>query len=186
MADISGDFQILPQQRDQKLSFTAVPKSKSVLYAGLVMGFFLLVYGAFYFFNDRLDKQLATLDGQLTEIQNNRNTQKEGRLLQIGRQLTVFNELIRMHSYWSEGLNGFFRLIKPQVRFESLEMNGEKGTLNIKATTDSYESVAQQLSIFYKNNDIQDVSFGGMSSDESGKINFVFVVTLDLNKFIYK
>ena len=77
-------------------------------------------------------------------------------------------------------------MIKPQVRFESLEMNGEKGTLNIKATTDSYESVAQQLSIFYKNNDIQDVSFGGMSSDESGKINFVFVVTLDLNKFIYK
>lgn len=186
MPEMTGEFQLLPQQDNQKVSLTIRPKSRAVLYSSLVLVFIVLIWGALMFYKQSLMNQIKTTDSKIAAIQAARNYDNEEVILTLDHQLSVFNNLYGSHVYWTQGLSELFKLIKPEVRLNSLSGEVTKGAFAFGAVAPSYTVLAQQLHVFLNDKDVKSMNFGGLSKDDSGKISFDVLLTVSVPKYFYK
>ncbi len=184
MAD-QGGLQLLPEKRrrvevqtkgDMGLLIFGV-----VLLISVVAGYFLLntmVMDA--------RSELASLDSQYMDINNERDRSAEDRILTLSRQLGLINRLLDSHIYWSQGLDKLERLTLPEIRYVNLNGDLIANTVTFTINSTSYTNLAKQISAYLSDNSILDVNLFNTTSLPNGLFTSNLNIIFDPVTFLFK
>jgi Tfp pilus assembly protein PilN len=115
---------------------------------------------------------------------NEKRDLKGEELLKITKQqIDTTSNLIKNHTYWTQGLYKIASLIQNEVQVESLSVT-DKISLNIVAS--NYATVAKQIASFIYDDSIKDVEIGKIDPSANGLLGLSITLTFDEAKLIKK
>lgn len=181
----NAEIQLLPQTR-KKVEIKIPGQNKLLFFA---LGFLVLL-GGFYsglaYYKNLLDEKLSLAEQGLVDLEKSRNKENEDKILALQDRLRIIRPMISSHIFWSAGLAKLQNLTSPQVQIDSLSVNLDKKEFNFKAFTPNYTTLAKQISAFYADDLITDVTLGKVISLPTGKLEFNMQINFDVNKLLKK
>lgn len=96
----------------------------------------------------------------------------------LSNKLGAIQEIISGHRFGSNVFVLLERLVHPEVVFSSFSYADETRKIELSGKGSSYRAVAEQIALFEADQQVESVSFGGLSLDDRGSINFKAVVIL--------
>jgi hypothetical protein len=178
------EIQLLPNTR-KKISYSATGRSKLLVLSFVFIGLLAGVYFGLVYYKNSATKNLNNIDQELVANEEARSKTDEDMLLRLKNSLAIIGPLLKNHVLWSDALAHMQSLINPQVQFDSLMVDSAKEEYTFKAFASSYSTVAKQISAFYADDAIKDLSVGKITGQPDGKVDFTIQLSLDSEK-LYK
>ncbi len=180
-----GGLQLLPENR-RKID-VKVPGQNRLI--GIGMGFLIvviLIYGGLILYGKSIDKKIESADKQLAEIATQASAKKDSMeaLNIISKQMAITEQIINNHTFWSIAFSKIEDRLAGAVQFKSLSAQAADATLNIRASTDTYATIARQLAAFTGTDGVTDVSLDGVNTLTTGKLDFNTKLTFNKEKFL--
>ncbi|HVZ11075.1 MAG TPA: hypothetical protein VG941_01495 [Candidatus Paceibacterota bacterium] len=184
MAD-KGGIQLLPETR--KSIVVTTPGENKIIYFGIaVLAIVLAVYGGVWWYGNRLDQKLDAANAALVNLENERNLQTEGALLTLSQQMNTATQIVKNHTYWSQGLSKIEAALQNKVQFVNFSGQTEDNTFRFEAITDSYSTLARQLAAFVVDDSVEDITLDNVSIQTTGKLDVTAHVKFKPEKFLKK
>jgi len=184
MAD-QGGLQLLPETR-HKVEVRREGENKMLVWGVIVL---ILVVGGFVganFYLTTLEEDLGVLDNQYMGIENQRDKDAEIQITTLNKQLSLINNLLDNHVFWSNGFNKFEQLTLPSLRFKSLTGSSDAEKIDFKVTTRTYTDIAKQIAAYLTDESIIDVNINGTSALPNGQIDTDLSINFDSINFLRK
>jgi hypothetical protein len=178
-----GGLQLLPENR--KRIDVKIPGENNLVYTGIALVVVILVaYAGLWFYSTDLTTKLADGDTQIMELEKSRDKKAEQNLITLSKQISIINQLMKSHVYWSTGLSKIESALQGNVQFKSMSAVLGENTIHIRALSDNYSTIAKQLAAFVADDSIKDVTLDGVNSLTNGKLDFNAKVSFDRVKFL--
>jgi len=158
--------------------------NRSMIYAGAFLAFVVLVWGGLYFFKSSIESQVVDLKSEIAIIELARDNEAEIQVLSFYKQLKAANQLLSEHVVWSKAFSKLSELVEPSVVFDNLQTSLEDQRFTFTASTDSFTSVARQISAFYADESIKSINVGNISTDTDGRAGFSVIVEFIKKDFL--
>lgn len=184
MADIGG-LQLLPETR-KKIEIRIPGQNKFLIFSFVFSLIVLVAYFSLFSYESSLNSKSSFLDSQLSAIEKSRDKTAETNLLNLSSQLKIINPLLNNHLIWSDAFAEIQNLTLPQIQYEVLNANFDSKKYVFKATAANYTTVAKQIAAFYGSDTFTDVALDKVSSQPSGRVEFMLELIFDPNKFLIK
>ncbi|OGN05878.1 MAG: hypothetical protein A2746_00815 [Candidatus Yanofskybacteria bacterium RIFCSPHIGHO2_01_FULL_44_22] len=182
MPDKNG-LQLLPETR-RKIE-VKVPGENRTVYAGIAVLVLVVAAAAgLYFFGNSLGNKIIGLDGELNNLENQRDKKAEANLLVLDKQLSLISVLLNDHIYWSKAMAKVESLLQGQVQFENLAAATPDSKFDFKALAANYTTIARQIAAFMSDESIKDVVLNNVNTLTNGKLEFNMQITFDKAKFL--
>lgn len=184
MAD-QGGLQLLPETR-HKVAVKREGENKMLIWGVIVL---VLVVGGFVganFYLTSLEEDLGVLDSQYLDIENQRDKAAEAQISTLNKQLSLINNLLDNHVFWSNGFSKFEELTIPAVRFRTLNGTSETERIDFKVTSVNYTDIAKQISAYLTDDSILDVSINNTTALPSGQVDTDLSINFDALNFLRK
>lgn len=94
----------------------------------------------------------------------------------LSNKIGAIQEIISGHRFSSNVFSLLERLIHPEIVFSSFSYMDEARKVELAGKGSSYRAVAEQIALFEADSQVENVSFGGLSLDDRGSVNFKAVV----------
>lgn len=183
MSDLGG-LQLLPETR--KKIEVHIPGQNRLLILAVVFLFIILgLYAGLQAYKQGLFTTLASIDGQLADIESARDKKLETALLDLNRQLAVVNPLLSAHFFWSDAFIKIQSVTQPQVQFQSLNADAIGKKIAAKMVAANYTVVAKQLAALYTVDSITDVILNKVQSQPTG-LDVTMQINFNTQKFLNK
>lgn len=180
MAD-AGGLQLLPETR-KRIQYST-PGQNRLLYISLAFIVLLgLIYGGLYYYKSTVRSKLDDIENKLVKNEEARSKADEEKILELKKTLAVVEPLYNSKISFTQVFNRVQSLVVPQVQFDSLIVNFDKKEYGFKAYGASFAIVAKQVSAFYSDASITDISLGKVISGSDGKIEFYINLKFDPTK----
>ncbi len=172
---------VMPSNPRRRLIQLGVIAGGAIVVVGLAFGGLLL-------YQQNIKKQITSTESQLTDVQQRiaQLSVAQKQAAATTQKLSAISSLVSRHTRWTK----FFAMIEkytmPKVTYGAGFSGNLNGALSFSATTDSYETVAQQYLIFEQlvanHQFISAFSITGATSstDKDGKIQVHFTVSMTL------
>ncbi len=184
MAD-KGGLQLLPETR-KKLDIK-VPGENRLIAVGVVCILLVsLAGGGLWAYADSLGKKISDADTQIVALDARRNLMTEKSLITLSRQMSVTDQVIKKHTYWSTGFSEIEKALQNNVQFKSFSVALGEQSIHIRALTDNYATLAKQLAAFTKLPAVTDVTLDGVTSLTTGKLDFNAKIFFNSAEFLKK
>ena len=178
-----GGIQLLPESR-RKIE-VRVPGENRWIYAGVVaLVVVFSVSAGMAYYRGGLEDRLAGLDGDIANLEKQRDQRVEENLLILDRQLSLTTNLLNNHIFWSKALAKIESLTQPQVQFSSFNAKEAGGLFQMTANTLNYTSLAKQIASYVSDDSIKDIDLTNVQVLTNGRLEFTIGLTFDKNKFI--
>lgn len=181
MSNTNGGLQLLPETR-RRIDVYIPGQNRWLLIASVFVGLVLLTGGGLYLYRQSIVKEIATIDGQLQQIENQRKPADEDKLLKLKEAITAAKPILANHVVWSTAFDRIQHLILPQVQFDNLSVKLNKGEYSFRAFASNFVTVARQIAAFNGDDAIINTDIGKMSAQTDGRVQFNAKLNLDLNK----
>lgn len=183
MPDQKGGLQLLPETR-RKVEIK-VPGENRFLYLGAaVLAATLVLFLGISFYSGFLIKKIAGIDGDLVNLEKQRDKKNEESLLLLDKQLSLISRLLSDHIFWSKGLAKVESLLQNQIQFETFSAATMENKLDFKALAANYTVVARQIAAFISDESIKDITLSNVNTLTNGKLEFNMKLDFDKTKFI--
>ena len=183
MAD-KGGLQLLPENR-KRIDIKIPGENRLIeLGAGLI-AIILVVSAGLWWYSGSLNAQITSDDAQLASLEKSRDKGAEQKLITFSKQVSITNQLLQSHVYWSTGLSKVEAALQGNVQFKSLSAVLSEDSLHIRALSDNYTTIAKQLAAFVADDSIKDVTLDGVSTLTNGQLDFSAKVSFDPVKFLH-
>lgn len=158
----------------EKAGFKTIFSKIGILLIGLLV-LSLVVYGSLLYYNKSLTNQLSELQTQTEEINKQRDTEFEGKVISLEAALNSLNKILKNHLYWSNVFSKFESLTLPQVNFSNFSANlKDDGSVNLtlSGSASGYTYLAKQLVSFSQDELVSNIGLSGISLGTEGGISF--------------
>ena len=182
MAD-KGGLQLLPNTR-KSIKIRIPGENRLVYIGGALIALVLVIYGGLWFYGQNLQSRVNDADNQLVSLDKSRNLQNENQLLTLSKQITTASQVLNGHVHWSNAFSKIEAELQPNVQFESISGLLSDDSMQIRAQTDNYSTIAKQIAAFVADDSIKDISLGNVSTLTNGKLDFSAKITFDQAKFL--
>ena len=135
----------------------------------------LLTYGGLSFYSKSLNNKLNTIQDQLKNLNDQRDSKFEKEVGAIDEALKNLKIILANHLYWSNLFSGFEDIIVPKVSFSGFNGNLEQdGSVNLvlDGKTAGYTYLAKQMISFSQNKLVSHVDVSEISLGTEGGIQF--------------
>lgn len=135
----------------------------------------LLIYGGLFFYNRSLDSQLYELQGQVDEIDRQRDKEFEKEVVSLEKALKSLKIILRSHFYWSNLFSKLENLAVPLVSFSDFSGGIDKDgsiSLLLSGKSSGYTYLAKQMASFNQEGLISETSLSGVELGTEGGIEF--------------
>ncbi len=181
--DIKNQFQLLPGTK--KRLGIKVPGENRFLYVGsAILGAVLVTSFAINRYVDNLTQQIDDINGQISAINQKRDSKGEEILKVTKQQIEITSKLIKGHSYWTQGLYKIASLIQNEVQLQSFTVAINKIDIKILAT--NYATIAKQIASFTYDDSIKDVDVQKITPDANGLLGLTISLVFNESKLIKK
>lgn len=182
--DGRDSLQLLPGTK--KRLGIKTPGENKFLYAGsAILGAALVATFAMGQYQISLKNQIKELNGQITALEQKRNKKGEVELKLIRDRITTIGDLIKNHTYWTQGFSWFADLLQSEVQVKGVTLE-KGGKVTFSAVAANYTVIARQLAVLLTDNKIKDIKFGGVKSSTDGGLEFGMELIIDLPRIILK
>jgi amino acid permease len=159
-------------------------KVKKVFWANIILYLLLIIFLGFFVSYFILNKSQQKLAQELSELEKNLTRTPAEKALE--EELTGYQEkigdigpLISSHQFPVNIFDFFEKVSHPKVWFNRFDLISEQEVVNLSGQTDSFETLAQQILIFEKEEIIRDINLPKVSISKEGKISFDLRLTFD-------
>jgi len=121
--------------------------------------------GRLFDINDDLRSQIDSLEEDLDP-----NLVRE--LVNISNNIASARAIIRNHFLTSNVFEFLEKNTHPKVSYGSISYSAQSRKMDFSAIAANYLVLARQISVFESSPMVEKVSFGGLSIDEGGNVNF--------------
>ena len=157
-----------------KVGFKTIFSKIGILLIGLSV-LSLIVYGGLFYYNKSLTEKLSELRTQAEEINRQRDTEFEEKVISLEAVLNSLKKILKNHVYWSNVFSKFESLTLPQVSFSnfsaSLKDDGSVG-LTISGNTSGYTYLAKQMVSFSQDELVSNIGLSEINLGTEGGIEF--------------
>lgn len=170
MAD-RGGIQLLQETR-RRIEIKTPGENRLQTWGILLL---VLVLGIFFgckWYAGTLNAQIATLDGQLTALEQERDKDAEKALLTYNKQAALMMELLKNHIFWSHAFSKLEHLLQGSVRLKTFSGSADKQSIMFSAQAPSYSVIAKQIASFMADSGVEDVVIDGIKSSSLGALDF--------------
>ncbi len=184
MADVGG-IQLLPEtRRELKVKNRGVNKFfySSIAIVSIVAALSL----GLIFYRMSLEKQIDSLNQQLSDLEQQRDKKGEASLKVLAAQFGTITDLIKNHIITTQALDKLNGLMDDKVQVINFSVSVFTEKLGMKMRALNYAAVARQLASFLSGDFVKDVSLGTMGLDTKGNIEFTLELTIDKSKLFLK
>lgn len=183
MAD-SGGLQLIPQKK--RTVEIRRPGENRLLYIG---GAILLVFGGIGFamsqYRGSVESGITEVTAQIEQVAAESRALREDKqkLRILASQLSTATTLVENHIFWTKGLQRVENRLRGDIQITALNANIQDKQLDIRAKSRSFTAIARQISSFYQDNAVLDVSLSRSSANTDGTIEFSMFVKF--NEFTF-
>lgn len=169
-------------------------KSESNLFNSLNVFFYLsliliiiFVAGSvgLFFLQKNMTQKLQDLKVDIAKKGSVEELALEKQVLLTQKKINDFGDLIALHRAASKFFANLEKLTHPSVFFSSIDLNVTKGSVSLAGTTESFETLGQQILILKDESYVKDISLLGASIGKEGKIEFAFDILFASEEFKY-
>ncbi len=165
--------------RVQKVRDFSFLKSKYFLVFLVVIFVCLVTIGFLVYKEIVLSKESKNLNDQFQSLNQILDPKSERMAVKLENKLDKISLLSESHIYSSQLFNLLEELTLPEVQFLKLQIDLEKAEISLDGQTDSYKSLARQITIFEENKNIKSVVASGIQLGEDGRLKFHLKITFD-------
>ncbi len=174
------DIGLIPKSYGkEKVGFKTIFSKIGILLIGLLV-LSLIVYGGLFYYNKSLTERLSELQTQTEEINRQRDTKFEEKVISLEAALNSLSNILKNHVYWSNVFSEFESLTLPQVSFSnfnaSLKDDGSVD-LTLSGNTSGYTYLAKQMVSFSRDELVSNIKLSGINLGTEGGIGFGLSVT---------
>jgi hypothetical protein len=163
----------------EKVGFKTIFSKIGILLVGLLV-LSLIIYGGLFYYNKSLTEKLSELQTQTEEINRQRDTEFEEKVISLEAALNSLSKILKNHVYWSNVFSKFESLALPQVSFSNfnagLENDGSV-KLTLSGNTSGYTYLAKQMVSFSQDELVSNIELSGINLGTEGGIGFGLNVT---------
>jgi len=140
----------------------------------------LLVYGGLLIYAKRLTANLETIKTEISLLAEKRVPEEEKAVVDFDTRLSVLKDVFKNHTYWSNFFTALEKMTIPEAYFSDAKFTlaSKDLTVTLTATTKTYTTLAQQMTVFQDDPRVSKVLVSGISLSEEGGINFTLTLTL--------
>mgnify|MGYP001562136117 CR=1 FL=1 len=184
MAD-KGGLQLLPENRKRIDIKTPGENRMTYMGAGLLV-LILIITGGLWLYGNSLTAKITDADKQIANLEKQRNDLKgaEQKLVTLSKQISLTNQILKNHTYWSKGLSKIESALQSNIQFKSFSAILSEESFRIQALSDNYTTIAKQLAAFIADDSIKDISLDNVNALTSGKLDFNAKIKFDKIKFL--
>ncbi|HZZ99208.1 MAG TPA: hypothetical protein VFK07_00665 [Candidatus Paceibacterota bacterium] len=178
-----GGLQLLPNTR--KRIEVKIPGENRFVYIGATLiALVLIAYGGLWFYGQNLQNHIDSDDSQLVALDKSRDLKAEAQLTTLSQQMSVASQIMKDHVHWSTAFSHLETDLQPSVQFESISAILTDNSIQMRAQTDNYTTIAKQIAAFAADDAVKDILLNNVTSLTSGKLDFNAKITFDPTKFL--
>ncbi len=188
----SLEVNLIPEEllkiKELKFSHQLLNLSGLVVLTLLVVG---AVYGLLVWYQINITNKIKVVDGQIQTVNSEIDEYKQFKEEAVGyqRQLKDLESLLNRHLYWTQFFNLLAAHTIPQIYYQDIAADADRGSVILSAVAKNYESLARQLAAFQQADDlVENVSITSAAAqlDERGMVSEVsFNINLILKPKVF-
>lgn len=137
----------------EELVTTVSAKQRFIVLGLVVIGSALVigaVYGGLTYYQQRITSSITNVEAQLATVRQQSTTLAKDQQVAVSatKKLAAISDLIDRHKQWTKFFGLLEKYTLQKVTYGPAFSGDINGSLSLSATTDSYETVAQQYLIF--------------------------------------
>jgi len=132
----------------------------------------ILAWGGLFLFKKTLVTNAANWREQIGILEKELRPDLLNQLFAISNRLSAAREVLTNHTFSSNVFALLEKNTHPQVFYSSFQYAADTRTITLTAKAGSYRIVADQITIFESDPQVERVSFGGLSLDDKGHVGF--------------
>lgn len=168
------DINLIPREYKLKREKFSGIVSRTV---GAVLALFilsLLVYGGLLFYQNRLNKNLESINQAIENLNIRRDFETEQIMIDLDKKLKVLKEMFENHFYWSNLVAKIEELTVPEVYFSEAQVSlaEDKVDFGFKGNALTYTTLARQIISFQEEPNVESVTVSSITLSADGGIDF--------------
>ena len=143
--------------------------------------FLVLSITSYFVLNHFLEKShanVAELNQVLETLESSENLSLREEVLGHQKRIKDFSYLMSGHLKSSNVFTFLEQACHPRVRFDKFDLDSRKATLKVSGTTQSFETLGQQLIILRKEALVENVTLSRLSMGRGGGVSFDLSISL--------
>ena len=159
-----------------------------MLFSFLIFVLSAALWGGLYSYKNYLNNNIARLGESIKKQRASFEIPTVNEVIGFSEKISVAKKLLAGHKAFSNVLGFLQDFTMKDVRFNDLSYSlGDSGgpSLILSGATKSYASLASQMQVLGKYNQVKQVSVSGLNSDTKGAVNFNLKIILDPAVAIY-
>lgn len=129
------------------------------------------------------EQNLAELKTAIFAKETKESKAIEADVLRSKQQIDIFSSLFTSYKKASKIFNFLKQNCHKQVFFSGIDLDTEKGALNITGKAENFKVLGEQMLIFQMQDFIDNVSLTSLSMEREGGIKFQLLLSLDAKIF---
>ena len=129
-------------------------------------------YGAIYFFSRSLDGKNTELQSQIASVENELDPELIKRLITISATLENGQKLLSNHILSSSIFEFLQQSTHPKVAYGSFSYSYADKKIEVSTVADSFAVLARQIGVYESSDQLSNVTFSGLSTDQNNNIAF--------------
>ena len=144
-----------------------------MVFSGVLFAFSIFIFfGIKFGYTSYLDDQSIKIDQQLESLAKKINEADQEKFIGFYSQIVNLRTVLEKHLFVSNTFKILEKYIIQTVFFKDSSFDVNSNTIQAMGSTDSFNSLAQQMAIFEKAPEITKVSLDAVSLQPSGGVTF--------------
>ena len=154
--------------------------------ACVILGLVIFTYAIFYFKAYMGNQEIMNIDKNISLYGTTDQKQQEAQVFDYKKKIDDFAGLLANHTMSSNIFTFLETNTLPGVIFSGFTLSTQKDEIRLSGQADNLSALGKQFTAFEHNKDsVQSISVVNSQIASSGKINFVFNISLDQKIFAY-
>lgn len=176
-----------------KKTLSSSPASRSgrggfVFFSFLIFVLSAALWGGLHLYKNSLEKNISQLGENIKRQKDSFEIPTVNEITDFSEKISIAEKLLAGHKAFSNVLDFLQDFTIKDVRFNDLNYSlsdaGEP-TLILSGATRSYASLASQIQVWEKYNQVKQISVSGLASDATGAVRFNLKIILDPALLVY-
>lgn len=129
-------------------------------------------YGGLYFLNKSQEGAQAVLIEQVRQKEEDLQPKILDTIFALQKKLQSISLVISSHSFSANTFSLIENDTHPYVQFTTYSFDKESNKVTLRGEAQDYQALAQQISLFESDVNVNNVEFGGLSMRETGRVAF--------------
>ena len=174
-------LEIIPKKTDTGFPFVNLLLCFSlVLFVGAILSLFVLD-----FYQSKSEKNFRQIENLIAEKETPANKALEQEVLKYKEKIDKIASLLVSHQKSSAFFPLLGKFSHPKVAFSSLSLNLKENKATLAGTTESFQTLGQQIHVLKREKSITNANVSGISIGAKGDIKFSLDLSLDPQIFKY-